>query len=290
MKTIGVIGLGSIGMRHARNLITLGHKVRGYDSDMTKRLALNGVLWEIQELYQTDGIVIASPTQLHKAHIGQTMGNHILVEKPIADNYPNALREWIQERDSRNLVTMVGNNLRFHACVKYAKEWLDDKLIGDIHWANFTCAQYSDKPDYLRDSVELNWGAHEIDLALYLLGPATVASANIQYGVADIILYHKSSRSVVHLDYLTRPEWRGFMIAGSNGRISANLVTGHCSLFTADSAGDVLVSTENSFDQNYIDEIVAFLDRIDGKETIGATGEEGIRVLELILKAKEMAE
>lgn len=289
MKRIAVIGLGSIGMRHARNILALGHTVVGFDPEVT---AGDGfpVIWPLgyKRLREFDAAVIATPTKIHCADLlSLPLHVHVLIEKPIgyqaADVEP--LREMLRMR--RSAVTMVGNNLRFHSCVKKAKEWLPE--IGKVQRASFTCAQYNDKPEYLRDGVTLNWGAHEVDLATYLLGPALVEMASItpEDDVSVMRLRHTGGAfSGVALDYKTAPEERGFMIVGDTGQIGANLVDRSASLYRI--GGDPIYHDGvDTFDENYIEEMRAFINRIDGQETLGATGEEGLAVLELLLDAKK---
>ena len=288
-KTIGVIGLGSIGMRHAKNLLAMGHQVRGYDTDMKKRLALNGVLWNMGEVLDSDAVIIASPTPLHYLHVisAAEKGIPMLVEKPIADSCDDWLRDAIAHSS-----VMVGNNLRMHSCVKKAREWLDAGLIGRPLWANFTLAQFNDK---YTDDVILNWGAHELDLARYLLGDCeVVAASHASGGIADIILRHGNGcQTVVHLDYVTRPHLRVFRIVGSLGMIGINLEKR--TAFALGPEMNVLEMKINpqpsgSWDDDYIEEMKAFLDLIDGKLVPhAATGEDGLAVLELILEAKRMA-
>jgi len=185
-KTIGVIGLGSIGMRHAKNLRAIGHNVRAYDVQMKRRLEFNGVLWTIDDVLDSDAVVIASPTKdhAHHLHVVASDGKPSFVEKPVADKKIDI--------DA----VMVGYNLRFHSCVKKVKEWLDADMIGKPLWANFTLGQHSEKPPYLRDGVILNW-SHEIDLALYLLGGGSVACSSTRLSdgkddIADILFTHEN--------------------------------------------------------------------------------------------------
>ena len=65
-KCIVVHGLGSIGMRHARNLIRLGHDVVGYDPDMDRVEMLRATGGRLDWPQQIDGVVIATPTKIHK--------------------------------------------------------------------------------------------------------------------------------------------------------------------------------------------------------------------------------
>jgi len=196
-------------------------------------------------------------------------------------------------------VLMVGYNLRFHFCVKKAKEWLEEGLIGKPLWARFTCAQFNDKPDYLRDGVILNW-SHELDLALYLLGGARVvaAAASGLEDTSDIILRHDNHcQSAVHLDYVTRLERRGFIIVGTDGCIDGDLVNRQVIL--RNNLADIKenLGGRDSWDGNYLDEAREFLYRLDNMKEqmvcmerrgiIGCTAEDSTQVVDICLQAKE---
>src|SRR5882672_9098480 len=132
---VGVVGYGSIGQRHAANAISLGHKVLVYDP-LTRR----DVGFE-RDIYDTcDAVVIATPSWVHIAGIRACAerGRHMLVEKPIATSMAT-LREMLDFAASKNLVVMMGNNLRFHPCVQETKKWLDASYVGIPIWASFTC-------------------------------------------------------------------------------------------------------------------------------------------------------
>ena len=291
VKTIGVIGLGSIGLRHAKNLIELGCEVYGFDPE-PGRIALlihaggkHKPEWE--EAYRPDAVVVATPTSEHVNTALPYLGFcPVFMEKPIADRSLGILEK----------VVMVGNNLRFHPAVKQCKAWLDDRIIGDVLWASLTCAQHNDRPAYLRDGVILNWGAHEVDLALHLFGPAqiTAASANEDDSIADIILVHSYTgiRSTIHLDYVTRPELRQTRIVGTSGGIEINLPGRTAVAIRPDGKVIEFHEYNGSYDDDYKEEMRVFLDRVDGKflpTDPGATGLEGIECLELLLAAKRKA-
>ncbi len=283
-KKIAVIGLGSIGSRHAKNLIRLGHEVHGYDPS---GLILNGLrrydsLDKLPD--DIDAYVIASPTPTHSTYILRFGHKPLFVEKPIS----HAPLGSLVLNDS---VVMVGYNLRFHSCVLQAKEWIESGLIGKPQWGTFCVAQRNDKPDYRRDGVILNW-SHEIDLALHLLGPAATKAcvADEKETLADIILAHENGcQTVVHLDYLTKPEIRQSIVVGERGTIIIDLVHRHAWLRDSHERTPVGFVGDDSFDSNYLDEMESFIARIDGQETAGCTGAEGLEVLRICLEAKRLA-
>jgi predicted dehydrogenase len=275
VMAVGVLGLGSIGARHAKNLADLGYMVRKYDPILLKNELHNTIR-------SSDAIVIASPTSLHLEHIKIIADHYDLkdkptfVEKPISDTYDEVCRD----------VIMVGCNQRFNPCVIQAKKWLDGRSIGKPIWACFTCAQFTEKSPYLRDGVTFNWGAHEIDLALHLLGPAVVtgASINADDSIADILMTHENGcRTTIHLDYRTTHEIRGFYIVGELSDIRANLPR------RLTSKGVVTFPHTGSYDDDYVSEMKSFIARCNGEETLGATGRDGLDVLKICIEAKRLS-
>src|SRR5688500_3480537 len=80
-----VIGAGSIGSRHARNLSALGAKVQVTDVDAARAAAVPGAVtrsFDLDDLGRPDAIVIASPTRFHTAHLRTAIatGARVLVE------------------------------------------------------------------------------------------------------------------------------------------------------------------------------------------------------------------
>lgn len=294
MKTIGVIGLGSIGMRHAKNLLAMGHKVYGLDvtnaaEDAAVKIGCSELPIGGYLLDECAGVIIATPTKYHYQELERlsfmAFGGGILCEKPLAYELNDNL--------SKILPDMMGNNQRYHPCVKQAKEWLQEGAISNVLYAGFRIEQYNEK---YTDSVILNWGGHECDLALYLLGPATVSeckakSKNGIENVATISLAHTSgANSYITMDYITKPQQRSFYIVGQGGKIHCDLEQFEATLETTRGVWEK-VALAGSMDQTYVDEMQEFIRRIDGHESdgIGATGADGLRCLELLLEARRMA-
>jgi predicted dehydrogenase len=290
MKTIGIIGLGSIGMRHKENLWKhLGQtEVIGYDPYLKKRHGQGWLIDDLNKLIEMcTHFIIASPTDKHWEHLCEVAptGKPIFMEKPIVDGKYMGLDGSILD------IKMVGYNLRFHSCVKKAREWIP--RIGTPLWANFTLGQHSEKPPYLRDGVVLNW-SHELDLCLYLLGPGRVAASNTRLSnghddISDILITHDNGcRSGVHLDYVTKPEVRQFIIAGSKLTIIVDIRNRIAWLCEKDGMVDHFEGLDD-WNDNYIEEMQAFLDRCDGKETLGCTAEEALEVLKICLEVRKQA-
>lgn len=284
---IGIVGYGSIGSRHAANALKLGHEVVIYDPVLP---ANERVTFERNIYEDCEAVVIATPSPFHEAGIRACVerGKHVLVEKPISTSI-GLLPDLLRIADEKNLVVMMGNNLRLHPCIQLAKRWIAEGSIGRPLWAHFNCGQLNTK---YTDSVVLNWGAHEVDAALFLLGPARVVTASVGFNaaegiedIADFLLIHDSGcRSSFHLDYVTPNEIRELWIAGEDDNIGVDLPSRHITckrLGSSVGPGD--------YDQDYFNEMAAFIDRIEGRITPGATGFDGLETLKVLLDVRKKA-
>jgi predicted dehydrogenase len=247
---VAILGLGSIGMRHARNFLALGCKVTGFDPADARRAALQeiggrGVTSDAAALDGAKLAVIASPSQHHLANMetALTAGCHILAEKPLAHT-ADGLDLLLSQAEARGLRVCVALNLRFLPVTILAVDCILRGMIGQPLWARFICSSYLPewRPDtdyrkgYAADPVGggvLFDLVHEFDLANHLLGPAQTASAvAVRTGELDmptedcaqVSLRHDSGViSSLHLDYCTLPRRRAFEIAGTTGQLYVNV-------------------------------------------------------------------
>ena len=272
-----VIGLGSIGSRHAKNLLDMGHTVWGYDKSLQTALRVKEELPGLEiaaDMWGCDAYVICTPPDQHIHEIGNAIGagKHVFVEKPIgvpADIEP--LGKLLEEAKRKNLVVMVGNMLRFHPEVRKVKP-----LVKKPATPLFEVLQ---KNERYKENVILNWGAHEIDLALYFSGPAVVTTSRGGEKRAVITLQHfKGARSMILMDYLTEPEVRRFEIDEEDG------------------GWHVVDLRLPDWNDVYMDEMREFEHRIYANqhnlryESVGAIGDDGLATLKIIAEAMRMAD
>ncbi len=280
---IGVVGYGSIGQRHAANATKLGHEVIVYDP----MLQHNDVKYEREVYDQADAVVIATPSHCHEAGLRACIerGKHALVEKPISTSI-GQLPELLNRAKDKKLVVMMGNNLRFHPAVKLVKRNFAVNL-----WAHFICATTTEKPGYLSDGVVLCTGAHEVDLALHLFGPAKLETATgIHDLIADFVLRHDSGmRSSFHLDFVTPIEIRQFSFADIVESVQVNLRKRTIYQSSDEEKYEAYRETRfiGSYDDDYLDEMTSFIDAINGNALQGATGDDGLATLRLLLDIRQ---
>ena len=123
-----IIGFGSIGQRHYKNLIKLGYKnvwvfdidkykIKGQETNVVSSLNNN-------ELKKFEVAFICNP---NNAHIKTALkcaqaGCHLFIEKPLSHNLIG-IDKLISVCQKDKLITMIGCNMRFHPCLKFIKNY-----------------------------------------------------------------------------------------------------------------------------------------------------------------------
>jgi predicted dehydrogenase len=138
-----ICGLGSIGQRHARNLIFLGYL--NIFALRTRNLPLPPDLKKIKIISSFDEAkkltpnvtFITNPTSLHTKYAIEfaNIGSHLFIEKPLSDTLTGM--DKLEKIVNKNkLIAMVGYNFRFHPQIIEMKKIIDKKIIGKILTVN----------------------------------------------------------------------------------------------------------------------------------------------------------
>lgn len=316
VNKIAVIGLGSIGDRHCKNLLGLGYNVIGYDPDQSKvdnqkgNDHFTGASNEREALSMADAAIIATPHYLHADSLKRCveLKKHCMIEKPLSTSL-NEVQDLVRSASQDNLVVMCAFNLRHRPVVVKAKEILPK--LGKLYWARFTCATYlphwrphqNYKNNYTNDAQHggiIFDIAHEFDLATFLMDNANVVAAYAENsGLLDIeaedrasvTLKHASGAiSHIYLDYITQPKERNFQIVGEHGVLKVDLQSHELKLIDTD--GQVLAHETHCPDDNdfeYISEIKGFIDAIENKQCSLDNSSNGVDNLRLLLDARKVS-
>ena len=188
MTRILVVGAGLIGHRHVKTVTDHPHCTLAgvvdpnpppMDTDAPVFADLNGVDVPV------DGVIIATPTQLHLAHtkFAAEKGWPVIIEKPVAATLAQA-DELVDI--AKDIPTLMGHHRRHHASVQKLKTLIDGGAIGTPIAANVMWAMK--KPDDYFDVAWRQTGAdpiqmnlvHDLDLMQFVLGP--VARAHVMAG------------------------------------------------------------------------------------------------------------
>jgi predicted dehydrogenase len=143
---IGVIGCGRIAEKHLNAYKRLiGVEITVTDIvEKGKAIAQNyGVLWHDNpdDLIlgdKIDVVDVCTPTPSHADVIIKALesGKHVFCEKPLARNLEEAMK--IQEKVSQTAkIVMVGYLYRFHPAFQFAKDIIEEQIIGKPYYAIF---------------------------------------------------------------------------------------------------------------------------------------------------------
>jgi predicted dehydrogenase len=313
---LGILGLGSIGLRHGRNILQMGQNVNGFDPDEDRRARfaeLGGHPAATREgiLNSCDILVIATPSgqHLNDLHDAISAGCHVFIEKPLSHT-DEGLEAILRQADERGLVIFAGLNQRFNPVIEAAKAKISDGALGQLLWARLLCGSYL--PDWRAgDDYRTGYAAnpktggvlfdviHEFDIANFLLGPArTINACARNTGLlelsaedcADVVLEHDSGvRSVLHLDYVTRPGRRRVEIAGSSGLLELDLSGRKLQFYDKDGTLTHEQTWNSSANEDYLNEMKQFIRCITHAETPRCNGHDALNVLRQVLAARQIS-
>ena len=220
-----VIGCGSIGTRRAKILAAMGHEVWGHDKwwsnedahRWTEDVGAAGIITN-QEWEGFDAALVCTPPDHERVEqvrklVGKVHG--LFIEKPLALTFSDA--EIIGAMASVVQTTMGACNLRFapgvdrlHSLDEYrAKRGTFVMGQHDRFWS----------PNHKPISMALD-SIHEIDLAVWLLGPIMSIRGDSQRDHAYISIHHtEGGHSTIELDRISDPPRRSAKIAAGGKHI-----------------------------------------------------------------------
>lgn len=162
MKVV-VIGNGSIGMRHANNLVRMKHSAAVIDSDPAKTTSKA----LIKKLKGYDAAIICVPTTQHLSVLEKCISEGLptYIEKPLGHH--TQMSQWQKLSRRKDLpIIMVGYQLRFHQDIQDFIKTHGKNLIDSGQMKCF-CDMSKWKGQSAKGNFLLEM-SHEIDLAMYL--------------------------------------------------------------------------------------------------------------------------
>jgi predicted dehydrogenase len=318
-----IVGGGSIGKRHTRNLIDLGVETALCDisEDVREEMANEFGVRTYTEIVnavdteEPDFAVIGTPNRYHinTAITIAKRGCHLFVEKPLS-NDTHGLDELETIITEQDLVTLVGCNLRFHPEVRKVKELVHEGVIGEIVAARIEGGSYlpgwfpnQDYRETYSAREDLGGGVildyiHEINYARWMFDDFESVTAmtgqlsNLEIETNDVaaIVAQTDDGTICefHLDYVQRPYSRSCHIVGEKGTIRWSWSDGKVRWHIANREESFRYSRPDDWTDNqmYVDEMRHFLECLEsgGETTCPVSG--GRRDLDVALAARESSE
>ncbi|MCF3139019.1 Gfo/Idh/MocA family oxidoreductase [Paenarthrobacter sp. AR 02] len=188
--TLGLVGVGRIGVMHAKNISALNEtlnpdgihvslKLTDVAEDHARAVAASvgaEFLGSVEELINSgvDGLVIATGTATHPGLIraGVDAGIPVFCEKPVAVNVPESqpVLDYISEKSG---IVQIGHQRRFDAGYLEAKRAYDAGELGWIHSLRaVTCDMTPPPVEFLATSGGLfrDCSVHDFDILRWLTG------------------------------------------------------------------------------------------------------------------------
>jgi len=317
-----VVGTGSIGTRHIKNLLSLKISVSAYSyraeriRPLSKKYGIR-VFPSIDSAFDSepDAVIISNRTDQHMetALSAAERGIHIYIEKPLS-NSMKGIDELRSLMESKSLIIEVGCMMRFNPGLRTIQELLERGEIGKPYFARVCVGQYlpdwRPEQDYNQSySAKLDYGGgvlfdliHELDYLYWWFGPVSDVSAFLDHvseleieteDVAQILLrFGNGLVAQVEMDYLSPFFRRNCEVVGSKGIISWNNNSGKVTLKIKGTSEARVFDQPVSFERNtmFVDHMIHFLNRIKKGGDPAVSLEDGINVLKVALAAHRASE
>ena len=307
-----ILGAGRIGQVHAKAIasvsgaefVALAEPVDAVAAAVQQEFGCDlRTIDEISSSDDVDAVVICTPTDTHADLIEQftRAGKAVFCEKPI-DLDVERVRSCLKTVDEVNGTLMVGFNRRFDPDFQALKKAVDDGQVGDVETITITSRDPGAPPyDYITRSggIFRDMTIHDFDIARWLLEEevdTVQAAASVltdpkigelgDYDSANVILTTASGKqcTITNSRRATYGYDQRIEVHGSAGSVS---VENHrqSRIEVANAQGYTRPPLLDFFMTRYIDayanEIEAFVKAVSDHSTPPATGEDGLRALEL---------
>lgn len=306
-----MVGLGSIGKRHIKNLQkvlqtnnisfqidALRSSNREIDSDIQN--ILQNQYYKVEDLPNDyDVIFITNPTALHYDTIKKVIKKtkHMFIEKPVFDNVCYDLEKIPLNKKG---IYYVACPLRHKSIVKYVKEFVipKEKIISCRIISSSYLPSWRKGQDYRKiySAKEALGGGvtrdliHEWDYAIYLFGiPQCVKNlkghfSNLDIDSDDVSIYiaeYEEMLLEIHLDYIGQKTERMIQLFTNSKRIDVDLIRNELVEYHNDKEIDRRKFGEEDF---YLNEMEYFIDCVADRKTNMNTISDAYKTLKIALE------
>ncbi len=315
-----IIGYGSIGKRHARNLISSGHNVillRHSEKNLNKEGFREYYSFDkaIEREERFHGAVVCSPTSEHLSNVKLLLIHNIpfLLEKPPAIDLESTLIMEKMITDKRFATYDIAFNMRCYPILQAIKAFLPN--LGNIYSARVYAGHYLPEwrkhIDYRETSSakkELGGGVHielvhEIDYILWFFGiPEKVTAyinkiSNLEISTEDIcsgiLKYEEGFIVELHLNYLSHKRMRGCQIIAENGTLEWDVKDARILYYEKNKNAPheiFALSPDYDFNRTYLEETEYFIEVIKGNRKSRVDINAGVNIMRVVEAIKMSSE
>lgn len=322
IKTILIVGCGSIGRRHARNAKIIGIKniilcdsdirrVKKFASDLGTNLIYTDYKEAVNKNPEIEAAVIATPSNFHiePALFFAERRISVFIEKPLSNNLDN-VEKLIKTVQENKVVAMMGQCYRFHEGFLKLKEILDKGFIGKIYHVSYLSGQYlpdwHPEGDYRKEyaallalggGVFLTSASHGFDNIQWLFGDikeivgwkAKLSDLGIETEDAFFTIL-KTDRNIIvqyQADFLQRKGRSQMIVIGEKGLVEADFIKNEIIFQTVGQEKPEVVKYDCDPNKKYFCELKLFSKLIENKKISHSLDlNVGKRILELMLSEK----
>lgn len=317
-----VVGLGSIGRRHLKNLSALGLRQLAVVTrnrsglplhDLPPFLSFDSI--EVALEWRPDAVFVCNPTAFHleTALLAARSGCHLFLEKPVSHRL-EGIDELIELTESKHLKVQTGFQFRYHPVFQNIKKAVQSGAIGRVvsaqaHWGEYLPGWHPWE-DYRRAysaREDLGGGVlltlcHPFDYLSWMIGEAGVAGAlgghlsDLETDTEDTALvslrFSNGAIGSVYLDYVSQPPKHTLQIVGTRGRIEWDAEYGSATIYKTARGSFETLSPGKFFERNemFLAEAADFLDCLRSERMPSCSLRDGIRALKMALDARDFIE
>jgi|TARA_B110000014_G_scaffold116875_1_gene80253 predicted dehydrogenase len=315
-----LVGYGSIGKRHLENL-------QRYSKleimICTKRKDLKFLAKNVRVFHSLEDALKEKPdigfiTNETSYHVETSIklakaGMDLFIEKPLS-NSKSGIKTLDKIVKQKKLITLIGNQFRFHPCIKKIHQLVKQKKIGKIISVQVENGSYL--PDWhpyedhaisYASQKKLGGGVvltqiHDIDYLYWIFGnPKSVFSVTGKFSNLDISVEDYSSSLIqfrnniiveLHLDFFQGPEYKKCKIKGTNGIIFWDSDKNEIKVYNNKKKKWEIYFKVKKFERNqmYADEMRYFLKCVKNRDKTINNLEDGIKTMNIALGIKKSGE
>ncbi len=314
-----VVGLGSIGYRHTKNLKKLGAKnisvFRSFKNKTKypeiKKIKIFKNFNDAIKKNNFNLMILANPTSEHINYAIKGASNkiNVYIEKPLSNSLKKIkLLQKIQKKNKVKI--MIGCQLRYHSGLSYIKKILEKKKLGKIY------SVFCDVGEHLpywhpNENYKKSYAAkkklgggvvltliHEIDYLYWLFGKfksvyatggsITKLNINVEDTVLSNIVTYNNIPISLRMDYWRNPPTRQLNIVGEKGQLFWDYYTKKTTLIF-NNGKKIVKKLPKNWNRNhmFLDILKDFILNIEKNKKVKISLKDGIYALNVALALKK---